>query len=329
MSRYTNMKHTLPLMFAAIVCLITACEHKPLILPDDETARVKVEFDWSEVAPADIPDNATLYFYTDDGDCIPKTLPTDQTDQYVVLPYGHYQLLVTTGSEEYVTPHPSGIPTHTLTLNHNPGGVVGQLLGTSPLSYDEPTNYPAPIAYAIDPIYAHIVEHLQLAEGTTTTTVIVKPRRVTARYNITVKNFKVDAKLAKIWGGAISGLNSALLPGKTLFADHCCPATVNPLITQPFQLDWDGTATTATATAYTFGTPDTQQPQYLYLYVWSDKSSCLAQTYNVTKIIADAPDPMNVDIVINFLGMETTDDELPFQPGVGEFEDGNEQEIIM
>lgn len=355
------MKHTLSLFFAALVCLLAACEHKPLLLPGDETARVNVEFDWSEVAPGDIPDNATLYFYSTTGDCIQKTLPTNQADQVVVLPYGVYQLLVTTGSEEYVTPHPGSIPTHSLSLDDNPGGIVGLILGSSASSYDEPTDYPSPIAHAIDPIYAYIIEHLELPEGTTTTTVVVKPRRVTARYNIIVNNFQVDKDLARIWGGAISGLNGTLLPGKTLFANHCCPAAINPIVTHPFLLDWDGTPT-ATATVYTFGTPthplttqpqapttqpqapttqahpSTTQPQtltaqsqapatqsqLLHLYVWSDKSSRLSLTYDITKIIAEAPDPMNVDIIINF----NSQGGAPFTPGVTDFEE-EEETIIM
>lgn len=321
------MKYSLSLMFAALVCILTACEHKPLILPDDATARVKVEFDWAEVAPEDIPDDVTLYFYPTAGAHIEKNVPTGQSDHFVTLPCGSYQMLVTVGSEELVTPHPSSIATHSLTLNENPGGVIGQILGTASSAYNEPINYPAPIAFALDPIYAFIIERVELPEGSSTTTIVVKPRRVTARYNITINNFQVDANMAKVWGGAISGLNGALLPGLTLTADKCQPVIPTPIMTQPFLLNWDGSKV-ATATAYTFGTPDTNQRQLLYIYIWSDQASLLAQTYDVTKIIADAPDPMNVDIVIDFLGFDMQDNQ-PYTPGVSDFEDEEEQIIVM
>lgn len=320
------MKHTLSFLLAAFVVLLTACEHKPLILPEGDLARVKVVLDWSEVDTDDIPDYVDLYFYPQSGTCIDKILPSDQEEQVVTLPYNVYRLLVTAGSEEYLTAHPSAWDTHTLTINTNPDGVVGHILGMPTVQYREPESYPQPLGCALNPVYASIIERVEVDEGTAMTTVVVKPRRVTARYNIYVNNFQVDSNLAKIWGGALSGLNGALLPGQTLFADKCVPAVPTPVMTQPFVLDWRGELT-ATATAYTFGVPDFEQKQLLYIYIWSDENGLLTLSYDVTKIIADAPDPMNVDIVIDFAG--ALPDGSPADPSVSDFEDVEEEVIVM
>lgn len=321
------MKHTLSLVFALFVCLLTACEHKPLILPEGDLARVKIVLDWSEVNPDEIPENVTLNFYPQNGTRIETTLPSDTEEQIVVLPYNTYRLLVTTGAEEVTTSHPGTLDTHTITVNQSEEGILGHILGTPSTQYREPEGYPQPLGHALTPVFAAVIERVEVGELTPVTTVIVKPRRVTARYNIIVNNFKVETGLAKIWGGALSGLSGALLPGETLFADKCRPATPTPVMTQPFILNWDG-GLTANATAYTFGTPDFQQRQLLYIYIWSDQNGLLAQPYDVTDIIANAPDPMNVDIIIDFLGFSNKDD-APYAPNVSGYEEGGTEEIIM
>lgn len=317
-----SMKYYLSLCVVTLLCALTSCEHKPLI-DFDNSMEVKIEFDWSEVLPDQIPEQAILNFYTETGDNFIVTCPTDQEEQIVRLHNNVYQLLVTTGSDVYTTQHPRGILTHALTLNDNPGGIVGQLFGTPSVPYAEPDNYPVPISYAIDPIYAAIIERVECTNGERTTRIIVKPRRVTARYNVIVNGFSVDAAQAKVWGGAISGLNSSLLPGKTLFENKCQPAMSNTVLTQPFFLKWDG-GDTAIATIYSFGTADNDQGQLLYLYIWSDKNSCLKLTYDVTNVIEEAPDPMNVDIVIGFNGVSN-----PFGPNVSDYEDEDDQLIVM
>lgn len=318
------MKYHLISVLAALVALLTACEHKPF---DDYGGKVavNVEFDWSEVTSEDIPDNATLYFYDEEGNAVTPVLPTDKGST-VFLDYGVYHLLVTCGSEEFTTTHKGSLDTHYLSLNDNPDGVIGQILGSPSVIYREPANYASPITYDIDPVYAYIIERIELPEGTATEKIIVKPRRVTARYNIIVNNFKPDANIAKIWGGAISGLSATLLPAKSLITGKCAPAQSASAITHPFALNWDGVKT-ATATLYDFGTPNPDQHQLLHLYVWSDQQSLLSQTYDVTKTIAEAPDPMNVDIIIDFLTSEK--ENGGYSPEVSDFENGEDHIINM
>lgn len=330
------MKHTLSLLFAALVCLFTACEHKPLIMgPVPSNPGVTVIFDWSEVNPDEIPETVDLFFYPEDGDggAIDRTLPTDEDEQFVPLPYNVYRLLVTAGSEQYTTRHPGPWDALSLTIDEQPNGVIGHILGQSNTQYREPDNYQKPLAYALDPIYAYIIERVDV-NGEESTTVVVKPRRVAARYNVYVHGLKVNPSYVQLFGGALSGLNGGLLPGKTLFSDKCVPAPDANIVTQPFAFDWKGEET-ATTKLYTFGVPDTDQRQLLYLYIWSDENGLLSLRYDVTNQIAKATDPMNVDIHVGNTDFDTDHgdgfgpDGSGYDPFVSPFEPTEDQEIQM
>lgn len=317
------MKHTLSLLFAALVCLFTACEHKPLLLPPS-SANVNVIFDWSDVDPDEKPETVDLHFYTEDGTTVDRTVPTDKDEQDVVIEPNVYRLLVTAGSEDVTTTTPGSIATHTMTLMENPLGVVGHILGDTNAQYQEPVDYDKPLGYALDPVFAYVIERVEVS-GTQKTTIVVKPRRVSARYNIYVHDIKFDPASIKLFGGALSGLNGTLLPGQTLSDVKCVPADPSLVMSEPFAFDWKGEEV-ATTKLYTFGTPDSEQAQNLYLYIWSGETGLLALKYDVTDQILAAEDPMNVDIHVGNVG---TGDNAGGGLNVNDYEDGGNTDLIM
>lgn len=306
---------------AVITAICAACEHKTLIRPGDDYALVTVAFDWQNVEKDEIPDEMILYFYGADGSTVVRKLPTLNEEQTIVMPRGVYTLIAHNDNAESMSVSAPTTPdAHTVSLLSAENDLVSTIYGRTTTGYVTPSGYPLPLSVQPERVVAAELTAIDLTETMGKLTITVRPQRVTARYDVVIKNFNVNRKAAEMWGAALTGMNATLMPQQTLHTDHCVPNAGGVCITIPFRLSWPEGSTTATSTFYTYGAHAEGAPQLLHLYVWGDNSSCLSRTYDVTEAIRTAPNPKHVQIIINF----SKGGEDPFSPDEDEWEDVDE-----
>lgn len=310
--------HLKTIVLALMAAICAACEHKPLIQPNGEYARIRIEFDWQDVNQNEIPEQMTLYFYDNEGNTVVRDVATQLDDHYVILPRSIYTLIAHNREEESTVINPTVPQKHTIKLLEAPDDLVGTIFGKTTVHYLAPTDYPSPLSKTPHRVVAAEITTINLCETTEDTVITIRPRRITAQYDVIIKNLNIDRTATKAWAGAITGMSATLMPQPTLHTDRCVASADAGLTTIPFPINWPETSTTATATFFTFGSPNDQQSHLLKLYIWSDAQSRLSRTYDVTDIIRQAPNPMHVEIIIDFNHEGTGQ---PFSPDVDSWED--------
>lgn len=133
------------------------------------------------------------------------------------------------------------------------------------------------------------------------------PRQIVSTYAVVINNVANLDGVVRI-SGALTGLASG-----RMLADGSRPGEP---VTVPFNLKSQG-KDTITGSFYTFGLPDTgSSANILHLYFWLSDGQKLSYEIDVTRQVAEAPDPL--DVQINLDGIELP----PAKPGAGSFDVG-------
>lgn len=321
------MKHFAKALIAILALITTACEHKPLIMPDEALAPIRIIFNWENISPDDIPQEMTLYFYAPDHQPQIRQVPVAAKQGIeVTLPADIYNIITYNPNDDaYSTDHLTWLQ-HAISLHQATGDLPTTLFGNTTATYRTPTNYLLPLAHPLPPIVGATLQDVDITTTTPDhiTTITITPQYLTAHYDVTLTNFHIDRNIARVGAAALSGINATLLPLPTTQTGYCQPTTPTPVMTLPLTIQWAEAAAIATGQLHTFGVT-TGQRQLLYIYIWSDSQSFLSRTYDVTDIIHDAPDPMNVHIVIDFQGIDTQAGDEPYTPQVDEWEEIQEE----
>lgn len=320
------MKHLTTALLAIFAFVMASCEHKPLILPEEGMARVRIVFDWSNIDPEDVPEEMAIYFYDSERHSYLRQVSAKSTAPQVVnLPAEEYQLVTYNRNDNINSFTTDSWMNHVITLNEAAQSLTSTVFGETTTIYRNPVDFPLPLSEQPAVIVGQAMRDVSVhpAEGEEVVVTIV-PRYLTARYDVTLRNFHIDRNLARVGAGVLSGTNGTLMPVATAMVGQCRPSAPSPLVSVPFLLQWGEGSAVATSTFLTYGAPD-DQPQYLYVYIWSDADSFLTRVFDVTDIIRQAPDPMHVSIVLDFNGGGTTEGNNPYLPEVDGWEEVEEE----
>ena len=145
-------------------------------------------------------------------------------------------------------------------------------------------------------------------------TVTLYPREVTAHYTVTVTDVE---NIRNLSGASLDATLSGMAEGFC----HGRMASTDTPVTMPFTLSANSTARTLEGKFLTFGEcPHTSVPHLLVVYMVFADGSRRYQTFDVTRQVSEAPDPMNVHIIVGGLDIpQRIDAGGGFRPDVDEW----------
>lgn len=293
------------LSLLVLIGILTACEHKELCFDHPHTADLRVIFDW-RYAPDARPSSMRLYLF-------PKTEKeplvyefTDRTGGTVTVPAGHYRALCLNSNTEFI-----------LYRNAEHYESFEAYLTEGAFPRPVPRNGQS-IRAVPDMLWDDRAEEVEVVASREGQTLTLYPKIVVRHYTVEIIN---AGNLEYISSGEIFGSLTGMSGGFMLGED----TPTDELATLPFDMTSDG-KTTVKADFYTFGYPPASEtPQSLVVYAVLNDGKKYSFAYDVTAKIHEAPDPMNVHIVLDGLPLpKPIDDDSGFNPNVDEW---NTEEI--
>lgn len=136
----------------AVLCVLTACERRPLEVYTEDVAAINVEIDWMKNFGM-VPSGMTLMVYDDQGDIIRNIISNNVTRQTLYLPLGTYYMTIFNHSyEEFGSMH-----FNDLNLHHSAAARANPLRSHALTYWEQPTGGtymqdPEDIAVATDTI---------------------------------------------------------------------------------------------------------------------------------------------------------------------------------
>lgn len=306
------------LLSAALLLGATACHQRELCHDHTHTATVEVRFDWSEAPEADPGTMVVRAFPTDGSEGVRHELVKrgGSFDARLRLAPGEYELLAFNGDTDTNIEQGDRFDEFRIT------SISRELLG--PLNRSESAPRPGdtetqPVRAPASTLYACVHgERLRIDPGDaargTTHTVLFTPRRVSAVWNVRieeVRNLRADTEASAVVTGV---------------AEAWHPASQRPAgaqVTVPFALEHCGESCLR-GTAILFGDAAPHDVKHLlrvyttYRYYYD---------FDITEQVHAAPDPLQADIVVRGLTLPVEGSGMA--PGVSEWEDAENQEILM
>ena len=307
---------------AALVALLIAgtfssCEHKGFCDPSPAVSRVRVTFDWRK-SPGAAVTGMSLYLYPESGGEALRYDFDNALGGIVEIPPGEYKALFLNNDTENVlfrgTGAYAGFEAYTRQSHLlEPLGLQGSPADANPAG--------EAVALPADPLWAGSDEKVEVLPATGAAgeaydqELTFLPGRETPRYTVEVRKAE-NLKYVSAMSFSLSGLSGSLT-----VASGSRDALRTTL---PFEGRTDADAGTATGSFHAFGLSSSgNRLRTLVIYVILTDGSKQFYTFDVSGQVNDAPNPMEVRIVIDGLVLPHPIVEPGgggFQPSVDDWE---------
>lgn len=289
MTRYVRLAM---LAFAAAATL-ASCEHKELCYDHAHLARVDVVIDWQQAPQAD-PSGMYLYLFPSQGGEPLRYEFLDREGGVIEVPYGTYDVLSFNSGTETILYR--GIDAwDTFELYTRQASLVEGMGMMASAGFDLPRPVGAeeqPGALEPDMVWsARTTRFTVLPDETQVQTLELQAGASTPTYTCEIRNAE-NLKYASALSGSLTGMAGGFLVGPDRPTDE--------VVCVPFAVQADAAAQTVTARFHNFGA-NSQQAHQLVVYAILADGSKWYYTYDVSDQIRQAPDPLNVHIVLDGL----------------------------
>lgn len=285
------LSHIAPMTLTLIAT--TACEHKPLWMPETPIKPTEVEYDWSECRDAVTP-GMTLYLYPMENDESPWLFNLKSTGGTITVPEGYYRAI---------------------SYNNNTDGLLFRNTGNYCLieaytregnlldGFETPYTGSLPSRTADEPVV--IMPDMMWTAAETVEVngekLTLTPHRITPLYRFTASDVRNISGVADVCA-SLSGLIGGIYLNDYKGASYP--------VTMPSKAK-KATDNSITGSMVTFGIPpEPSARNILTLYFRLKDGSKHSFNFDVTTQIRNAPDPF--DVKINVAGVNLP--ELPEPP---------------
>lgn len=298
------MKRLCYLYMGILLCLLVSCEHKELCYDHPHAGSLLVVFDW-KYAPDARPASMRLYLFPETGGEPLLYEFGNHTGGKIAAPAGRYRALCLNSDTEFI-------------LYRNTGQYESfeafLTEGSFPRAVPHSGNAEKQsVRLAPDRLWCDRTESLEVMPAFKEQTLTLYPRMTVRHYSVEIRNAENLQYLTsgEIFG-SLTGMSGGFMLGAGLPTDE-------PVVL-PFDMASDGKST-VTADFYTFGYPRASETRHdLVVYAVLNGGQKYSFTYDVTSKIHEAPDPMNVHIVLEGLPIPAPiDSEGGFSPDVDEW----------
>ena len=307
------------LSITSVLCFV-ACTHKELCYDHPHVANVNVEFNWTS-DPEKVPESMSVYFYKEGSYAAPLRFEfTEQRGGKIRLTPGVYHAVSINSDERtHQVKDINQYDSFMLTTKEAPTVSGLSQFGVTPQNLPRAKSA-AEERFVAEPnnVWYSNARDIVVGEGTDNHVVLdVVSQLVT--YNIIIRN---ASNLKWVYGvsATMSGMVGGLHVGSGELSDE--------KVTIPFEARWDKQAGTVTGSFTSFGhCPNEKNKHYLKVYAVLADNSYWDFTYDVTKIVHNAPAGNTIDIELDGLPIpKPVANGGGFKPTVGEW---NSVEIVL
>lgn len=310
------MKTSHIILSALILSAATGCHHKDLLFPEDSRVSVNVVFDWVN-APDANPESMALMMYDTDGSHPLRYIFNNHTGGPVDIPLSSYTGLCINGDINDWAQLRNTDNVETFELFTSDAEVL-ESYGLSTLTLPRARdNDNERIAKTPHLVWSDRQGNIDLTNLHSDKTITFYPEEDVCHYTVDI--YDVD-NISSIRGtsldATISGMAEGYLHGKRI-------ATTNH-VTMPFVLSSDPDAGQLHGEFLTFGEcPGMNIDHIMSVYVFLTDGTRVYYNFDVTRQVADAPDPHHVHIIIHGLPLPN-----PFTGDSGLHPEVNEWEAV-
>ena len=309
-----KMKKRVCTIAAAILAVLTSCEHKELCYDHTSSVAVNVIFDWRN-APDATPRSMSCYLFPTDGGKVLRYEFTNRTGGVIRVPAGRYDALCLNSDTETINYRNTEkeksfeVTTRTTVLLSGLASLGGRL-SEAPRAGDAENER---VVLSPDMLWSDHAESIELERTSAPQTVTLYPKVSVCRYTVEIRNAE-NLKYVSGISGSLSSLAGGLFAGKS--------ETTEELVTIPFEVTVSADKSTLRGGLLTFGhCPSKQNRHRLIVYAILSDESKWYYTYDVTDQIHLAPDQRNVHIVLDGLPLpKPIVNGGGFQPSVDEWQ---------
>jgi hypothetical protein len=287
---------------AALLAVTTSCEHKELCYHHPHEGRVNVIFDW-RYAPDANPETMSLYVYPKDGSQAERIDFNGRNGGTIEIMEGEYTFMCFNSDTHNITYHVSDNPKYGTETYNLFELITDDTSVLSPL--ESPGRADAPradgtdderVAEAPEAIWGDtqtdvVIESIKVVDEQT---IIMYPRQLHCNYSVKVLNVNNIENVAQM-SATISSMAGGVLVAQRTPNDE--------IVTVPFGMTADVADGIASGTLHTFGhCPEgTDHTHSVVIYTIMNDGLKYVYTVDVTDQVHNAPDPYNVEIVIDEL----------------------------
>ncbi len=285
---------------AAIMVATTSCEHKDLCYNHPHNGRVNVIFDW-RYAPDANPESMYLFLYPKDGGSYQQFEFAGRSGGEIEVLEGEYEFLcINSDTRKIRYEFGDGATFNGNLFNFFEVTTPETTLLESMESVTKGEQAPRAegteaesIAYEPDPIWtdaeAYTIESIKVVDSQT---IILYPRQAYCNYTVKLLNIANAGMLSEM-SATLSGMAGGLYVAQRTPTDDA--------VTIPFGVSFDSSSATGEGTLLTFGhCPEgTEHTHTAVIYAVMSDGAKYYYTVDVTDQIHNAPDPYNVEIVID------------------------------
>lgn len=298
----------LVLAVTMIIALTTSCEHKELCYLHPHTGTVRVEFDWTESPDADVPTMSVYFYNAESGELVKFGTADADTGMSISLANGTYSVITYNSNSDAV--YPGDVDNYyTHYLSTRQGAITEPSAGYNDAKTSNVPRVPSAsnetVRITADRMWgcAKADIQVQVAEGEVQT-ITLTPRELTCTYTYEIRNVKNLSSVMRM-NAALTGMSGVLYMSTGMVAEE--PVTL------PLYSEWNDD--TIYGHFFTFGRNESDDiREFLTLYVWSTDGTQRSYgttgtdaTFDVTDQVENAPDPRNVNIVIDGLELHKSD----------------------
>ena len=295
---------------ALVAGTLSSCEHKEFCEPSPSVSRVRVVFDWREAPGASVTGMSLYLFPSSGGEALRYDFD-NALGGTVEIPPGSYRALFLNNNTETVLLR--GTESYEAFEAYTRQAHLLEPLGLQ-LSPAEANPSGEEVALPADPLWAGRDGAVEVPPATGgggeayDHRLTFFPKRETPRYRVEVVNAK-NLKYVSALSFSLSGLSGSLT---------AATGARSPLrTTVPFEGRTDAEDGTATGSFHAFGLPASgNRLRTLVIYVILTDGSRQFYTFDVSRQVNEAPDPMEVRILIDGLTLP----QPIVEPGGGGFQ---------
>ena len=309
-----KMKKRFCTISAAVLAVLTSCEHKELCYDHTPSVAVNVIFDWRNASDA-TPRSMSCYLFPTDGGKVLRYEFTDRNGGMIRVPAGRYDALCLNSDTETInyrnTDREKSFEVTTRTT-----ALLSDLASLGVHSSEAPRaggTENERVVLSPDMLWSDHVESIELKQTSAPQAVTLYPKVSVCKYTVEIRNAE-NLKYMSGISGSLSSLAGGLFAGKS--------ETTEELVTIPFEITVSADKSTLPGGLLTFGhCPSVQNRHQLTVYAVLADESKWYYTYDVTDQIHSAPDQRNVHIVLDGLPLpKPIVNGGGFQPSVDEWQ---------
>lgn len=310
-----KMKKRFCTISAAVLAVLTSCEHKELCYDHTPSVAVNVIFDWRN-APDATPRSMSCYLFPTDGGKVLRYEFTDRTGGVIRIPAGRYDALCLNSDTETInyrnTDREKSFEVTTRTT-----ALLSDLASLGVHSSEAPRaggTENERVVLSPDMLWSDHAESIELERTSVQQTVTFYPKVSVCRYTVEIRNAD-NLKYVSDISGSLSSLAGGLLAGKA--------ETTEERVTIPFDATFSVEQHVVTGQLLAFGhCPSVQNRNQLTIYAVLADQSRWYYTYDVTDQIHSAPNQRDVHIVLDGLPLpKPIVNGGGFQPTVDEWQE--------